>query len=84
MIYYVQIGNKLPQRIPEEHAHDFYQMWFGNELGQERFDDGTHVTCPNYPQMWMWGEEGTDAVVFKKVLTGDVADGLFDIDELIG
>lgn len=81
MIYFAQFRNKLPQRIPEEHAHDFYQMWFGNERGQMYFDEGEDKACPNFPQLNIWGEDITEAVAFKKILTGDVAEGTFDIND---
>ena len=83
MIYYVQYGNKKPQRIADDHAHDFYQIWFGNNTGQTRFDAGDYCTCPDYPSLSMWGEEMKEAGWFKKILNGEVIDGMFDIEDLI-
>ena len=84
MIYFAVIGSKKPQRIDEQHAHDFYQMWFGNERGQERFDNGEFSPCPDWPSLVIYGEDIKEASVFKKILVGEVPDGMFDIDELIG
>jgi hypothetical protein len=83
MIYFAHFRNKLPQRLAEDHAHDFYQMWFGNERGQEYFEEGTTKNCPDYPQLSIWGEDMPEAGVFKKILNGEVAEGIFDIDDEI-
>ena len=81
MIYFAHFRNTLPKRLSEEHAHDFYQMWFGNERGQMYFDEGERKVCPEFPQLCIWGEDITEAVAFKKVLNGDIADGMFEIND---
>ena len=83
MIYMVQYKNRKPQRIADDYAHDFYQMWHGNLIGQNRYNDGDYCTCPRFPQLRLWGEDFEESTWFKKSLQGVYADGFFDVEELL-
>ena len=83
MIYFVQLRNMKPQRITEQEAHDFYQMWLGNDRGQMYYDEGERKVCPEFPQLSLWGEDIVESVWFKKILQGEILDGFFDCDDLL-
>lgn len=80
MIYFMKFSNSKPKRIDERYALDFYQMWFGNDEGQYKFDRGTTVRMPGIPDFQMWGEDIVESVWFKKILTGAAEDGFVEFD----
>ncbi|MHA1289355.1 MAG: hypothetical protein ACTSPB_18360 [Candidatus Thorarchaeota archaeon] len=68
-----------PKRIKENYALDFYQMWCGNDRGQELFDTGNTVSMPGEPSFVMHGKEITESVWFKLILQGKAEDGYVDL-----
>jgi hypothetical protein len=80
MIYYMEYRQGRPKRMHTEHARDFYQVWFGNDRGQEMFDAGQTVGMPNEPSFVMFGEETAESSWFKKILMGKAQDGYVEFD----
>ena len=79
MIYFMTYGDSKPKRIETEHALDFYQIWNGNDRGQEMFDHGTGAHMPDFWEFNMWGEEISESVWFKMILQGKAEDGYVDL-----
>ena len=81
MIYYMEFRQGKPKRMHTEHARDFYQIWFGNDRGQELLDIGKTVAMPGEPSFVMFGEETAESSWFKKILQGKAQDGYVEFDE---
>lgn len=69
-----------PKRIKADFALDFYQIWFGNRIGQELFEQGDHKHMPDAYEFELWGENIIDSVWFKKILMGEVEEGYVVFD----
>lgn len=83
MIYYMEYRQSKPKRVRSDHALDYYQMWFGNERGQEMFNDGQLVTMPQDSRIVLRGEEISESVWFKQILQGHAEDGFVQLDGTI-
>lgn len=79
MIYFMEYRQSKPKRIEEDHALDFYQMWVGNDRGQELFDNGNEVTMPGEPSFIMYGMDVEESSWFKLILQGKAEDGYVDL-----
>lgn len=79
MIYFMEHRQSKPKRIKESYALDFYQMWFGNDRGQEMFDSGTSAHMPDAYEFRLWGEEISQSVWFKMILQGKAEDGYVNL-----
>ena len=76
MIYFMQHNDSKPKRIREDHARDFFQMWFGNDEGMMMFNNGDKAWMPQSGREYrLWGEEMTESGWFKQILKGKVEDG---------
>jgi len=84
MIYYMEHRQSKPKRIRDDYALDFYQMWFGNDSGQELYDQGARRSMPGEPGFVMWGEEISENGWFKQILQGKAEDGYVEFDGTYG
>jgi len=80
MIYFMRYNRSKPKRIDADYALDFYQMWYGNEIGQLKYAEGMEVNMPDMPNFTLWGEDIPSSVWFKKILNGEVEDGYVQFD----
>ena len=81
MIYFMAHRQSKPKRIKEDYALDFYQMWFGNDRGQELFNSGESAHMPDAWEFRMWGEDISQSVWFKLILQGKAEDGYVDLSD---